>query len=93
MLFPKNKRKKDPKHLKRVASMECCVCGWPDSDAHHIIGTKRGGMGYKSSGDDETIPLCRACHTELHTMGHKTWESIFGKQTDHLKRLKDRGLL
>lgn len=93
MLFPKNKRVKDPKHLKRVAAMECCVCGWPDSDAHHIIGGKDSGMALKPD-DTRTIPLCRACHNELHMMGHLTWETMHSvTQEDLLKRLKRQGKL
>lgn len=89
MKFPKHKRTEDPDRLDEVRQLPCCACGgdW-GSEAHHIKGTKQGGMGCKV-GDDLTIPLCHVCHMELHLMGHLTWESIHGKQTDHLEHTNE----
>ncbi len=67
-------------YLDWVKSLECCGCGAPADDAHHIIDSGfGGGMGTKPS-DFQTIPLCRGCHTNLHE-NVKVWESIHGSQS------------
>ena len=46
----------------------CCVCGsWPPYP-HHVIPRSRGGL------DQHCVPLCRKCHSELHTIGTATFE-------------------
>lgn len=45
----------------------------PADDLHHITGRGFGGMAMKPC-DLLRIPLTRAEHTELHSMGWKTFE-------------------
>lgn len=88
ILFPKKKPIKDPGYLAQVRMLPCCVCYTPPpSHAHHQIGTKDKGMGMKVD-DRRTMPLCGVCHQELHMLGHVTWESIYGKQKDHIERAR-----
>ena len=48
------------RHMGRIKSLPCVVCGeLGPSDAHHI----RTGQGMAQRADDYlTIPLCKACH-------------------------------
>jgi len=70
--------RKDPKHLKFVASLPCAICGG-ESQAHHLLRDPDNvhkqygfkvfkGMGIKSP-DMFAIPLCVKHHTELHMNG------------------------
>lgn len=87
------KPKKDRKHLERVKSLPCCVCGaYPPSDVHHCKGHEFGtGAGLKAS-DYDTIPLCKAHHQSgphgFHHMGKRAWEEMFKPQTEYLKQIK-----
>lgn len=57
------------KHLERVRAMPCRACGSPGpNEAHHIIGVGMGVMGGKAP-DSHVIPLCHACHRNLHDKG------------------------
>lgn len=57
---------RNKKYLKYVSSLDCCMCGAPADEAHHIIGLGSfGGMGTKAS-DILTMPVCRGCHTKIH---------------------------
>jgi len=53
-------------YLAFVRIFACLKCSAPPpSEAHHILrGDTRRGQ-YRA-GDDETVPLCRKCHSELH---------------------------
>jgi len=54
------------KYLDFVKSLDCCNCGAPADEAHHIIGIGgHSGMGMKPS-DSLTMPVCRGCHTTIH---------------------------
>ena len=51
-------------HLNTVRSQPCCICGArPPSDPHHTRSRGAGGL------DGGAIPLCRAHHTEIGTLG------------------------
>lgn len=66
-------------YLDWVKSLECCGCGAPADDPHHVINAGLGGaMGSKPS-DLFTIPLCRGCHTKLHESPVE-WEDKHGLQ-------------
>lgn len=56
---------RSPKYIAWIRTLPCCGCGQPSDDAHHIIGFD-GIMGGKAD-DAMAIPVCRACHTTLHT--------------------------
>lgn len=49
------------RHIERVKSLPCAVCGDEGpSDAHHILEGRTPG---RKSPDELCIPLCRDCHT------------------------------
>lgn len=54
------------RYLAFVRTLPCAACGTEGVDAHHITGTKAGGMGTKPPDCPYAIPLCRLCHTALH---------------------------
>jgi hypothetical protein len=82
------------KHLKFVGSFSCLVCDSPpQSDAHHITYSEQSGMGLKV-GDQNTVPLCRKCHTELHVSGmsEELWWSLKGiDPIEHAERIYKDG--
>ena len=76
-MIPKLKAWRSPKYLAFVKTLDCANCGLPDhSDPHHIIGVgHHSGMGMKAS-DELTMPLCRECHTMIHSTPEK-WEQQY----------------
>lgn len=77
-------------YLRWVKTQECCACGKPADDPHHVIGYGQGKMGGKAH-DMLVIPLCRFCHNELHA-DMWTWERAHGPQALHLQRTLDLAL-
>lgn len=66
MSFFKDKPVRNKQYLAFVRGLPCSMCKLPDhSVAHHIIGVGEGGMGTKAC-DLLTMPLCAACHHEIH---------------------------
>lgn len=59
---------KSKKHLKRVASLGCMLCGNPDAVAHHLLRVETKGMGRKN-GDEWAVNLCHRHHDALHRNG------------------------
>lgn len=79
-----------------VKSLDCCSCGAPGDDPHHVVDCGLGGaMGGKAS-DLHTIPLCRRCHNLLHH-DVEQWEVLHDAQAVHVLRTQAlaeaRGLL
>ena len=62
------KRLVDVEHLRSVATLSCYVCKANGVQVHHLLkpSDKLRGMSLRS-GDDQTLPLCFKCHSELHT--------------------------
>jgi hypothetical protein len=57
---------KSRKYLNWVKSLDCCLCGAPADDPHHLIGVgNMGGMGMKAP-DETAIGMCRGCHGMMH---------------------------
>lgn len=78
MSFFKDKPYRDKKYTDWVRSLDCCICGAPADDPHHIIGAGEGGMGTKAC-DLLTMPLCRPHHAEMHkdkTMQLVQWDFV-----------------
>lgn len=86
---------KDPKHLARVAQLECIVCKNQElkqlfrTEVHHLIGM---GLGKKAS-DLFTIPLCSFHHRlgnkgEAIHSGKQSFEKKFGTQQNLLEQTK-----
>lgn len=61
------KRLVDKKHLQRICTLPCMICGG-EAIAHHLLRTGSHSMGRKA-GDDEAVPLCNAHHCVLHANG------------------------
>ena len=57
----------------------CQMCGKPPPcDPHHEPSRSRGGS------DEDTVPLCRACHRRRHQMGARA----FWRDADEPERIK-----
>lgn len=54
----------DPKYTAWLRTLSCCMCGKRGTEAHHKTGA---GMALRAH-DHEAMPLCRACHRELHAL-------------------------
>jgi hypothetical protein len=90
------KRSVNPR-FERLVAHGCAVCRGP-AIIHHCgggsvldSGIKRG-VGQKNS-DDLTIPLCPHHHNGdegIHTLGVRTWEERYGRQTEHLTMMEER---
>lgn len=75
-------------HIGRVKELPCVACHKPCQEAHHIRMSPITGGGQKAS-DWLTMPMCAACHRELHA-GKETWEMRYGRQIDHVVATLDR---
>lgn len=60
----KTKRIVDKKYLDSFRNKSCCICGNPNSVAHHVR-SLGGGTGLKPS-DNCCIPLDSKCHELIH---------------------------
>lgn len=63
--FFKQKRIEDKKYLDSFRYKRCCVCGNPNSVAHHIRFNNDCGTALKPN-DSYCIALCDRCHKECH---------------------------
>ena len=76
-------------HMARVAALRCVVCGHPGpSEVHHVI---CGRYGQRKAPDDQTIPLCFACHRGpqgIHA-NKAAWVELNGPDTDFLPVVAD----
>ncbi len=71
MPLEKQKPERDALYLEWIRSLPCLSCGHRGVDAHH---TTSAGMGQKGP-DIATVPLCRPCHIQLHTIGWVAFEA------------------
>lgn len=71
--FHKNHRFRCKAYLEWIARHVCCnpVCGHPETEAHHVETRGAGGS------DLTCVPLCRACHSELHAAGIKHFQEKY----------------
>ncbi|EBG5293742.1 DUF968 domain-containing protein [Salmonella enterica subsp. enterica] len=90
MCRPKIPRWECQAYTDWVKTQDCCGCGKPGDDPHHIIGHGFGGTGTKA-GDFHVIPMCRICHRELHD-NLAAWERKHGSQLEHVLRIQHRAL-
>ncbi len=78
---------RDPEHLARVRTLKCCECHTPPpTQAHHIRECFPRTMGVRV-GDDRVIPLCQACHAELHANSRTFWDDRHRAVRDHAQVL------
>jgi len=73
---PKHITYKSKKYLDFVRRFPCCVCGFPDTQAHHIRFSHISGMGMKSP-DTWAIPMCHTHHREIHDRGLRTFQKDY----------------
>jgi hypothetical protein len=57
----------EQRHLARVASLPCCLCGCQPVEVHHIL---EGRIKGRRSSDFTTIPVCPDCHRGNHNGIH-----------------------
>lgn len=76
--------KKGRDHMAKVASLSCVICGYWPVQVHHVI---CGRYGQHKASDLDTIPLCKACHDELHA-GKETWIEAHGNDYDYLPKVR-----
>ena len=73
-MFPKNKPWRSEKHRRRVASLDCVVCGRHNpSQCAHINFSK--GLSSKVC-DSLTFPACPSCHASHDQSGMPRMERI-----------------
>ena len=53
------------RYIHWIKEQNCCHCGAPADDPHHVIGIGAGIMGAKAS-DIHAVPLCREHHEWIH---------------------------
>lgn len=70
LLIERPRRRREPNHLKYVASQPCLVCSRTPSDAHHLKFAQPKALSKKVS-DEFTVPLCRIHHRQLHHAGNE----------------------
>ena len=66
LLIPKQVIIRDPKHLRMVRQLPCCLT-WRTYgvEVHHLLRTGEHAMG-RRSGDNWAIPLANFLHRQLH---------------------------
>lgn len=79
---------KSRKHLARVATLPCVVCGTSEVQVHHLRMAPITGAGHKAS-DWLTLPLCQRDHADLHA-DIPLWEMRYGRQIDHIVKTLGR---
>lgn len=76
---PKVGVRKNPDFVEYIREQWCCCCGTPGSDPHHVKTRGAGGQDEKN-----LVPLCRICHTTVHTRGRVTFERMMGVSLEAL---------
>tara|TARA_R110000822_G_scaffold162215_2_gene302589 strand:+ start:1047 stop:1337 length:291 start_codon:yes stop_codon:yes gene_type:complete len=92
-------KRRDRKHLAKLAALGCIVCR---NEGHGITPPEytsihhpraNQGMAMRAP-DSQAIPLCAAHHTggihgvSIHA-GQKTWEDNFGTETELLRQVSE----
>ena len=89
------KTKKELEHLKKVASLDCIICGNPQVQVHHIRNRGKGlgnvGIGNRSS-HYETIPLCYNHHLGAFSIHNNKvmFEKRYGTEEELLKKTREK---
>lgn len=55
------------KYLQFLKTLNCCHCGKPMDDPHHVIGIGLGAVAMTAS-DIHAVPLCREHHDWIHRL-------------------------
>jgi hypothetical protein len=64
----------------------CCITGSREIHLHHIRTFNNSGMGIKPS-DDYLIPLNPKLHMELHQIGQKQFELLYGVKLERILKV------
>lgn len=71
------KRVRDKDYMSYVRGHGCLICGG-QSSAHHMRLVEDRAMAMKV-GDNWCVPLCHACHMQLHDFGNEElWWGLKG---------------
>ena len=90
MTLFKTKPWRNQKYLDWVKQQPSVISGRPSDDAHHIKG--HGFSGTVKAPDWMTIPLTRDEHDDLHRIGWREWEMLYGSQLEHVARTLGRAV-
>jgi hypothetical protein len=72
-------------YMADVARLPCVICAsWP-VHVHHVI---HGRYSTRRAPDTGTIPLCRACHDDLHR-DKAAWATRHGPDYSHIPAVRD----
>jgi len=67
-----------PEHLGWIRRQPCSVLDCRNQSVpHHVRNGGDGGMGVKPS-DSWAVPICQVHHSELHRIGHRSFEKKHG---------------
>jgi len=76
--------KAQAKHLSRLASLPCSLCGTSPTEIHHIL---EGRIKGRKSGHWTAIPLCPDCHRGSHNGIHGQQAMLKVMKTTELELL------
>lgn len=85
----KSATKEERKHMEKVASLGCIICGSPCQIHHLRFGM---GMGQRNS-HFKTIGLCHYHHTGkegIHTIGIKSWQKKYGTELELHEKVRQQ---
>lgn len=74
----------ESRHLDRVASQPCALCGAHGVQVHHIL---EGRIKGRKSGHWTAIPLCPTCHTDSRLGIHGRQDMLRIHKTTELELL------
>lgn len=74
------KPKRNKAHMAKVAQLDCVICGARPVAVHHCIHAR---YSQARAPDEMTIPLCPACHDELHA-DKTAWADKHGPDFSYL---------
>lgn len=72
---------KSERHLSLIRQLPCCVTGMPGpNDPHHLKAglAHERGTGRRAT-DRHAVPLCRAKHDELESLGSRNEQAWFAE--------------
>ena len=74
-LYKQAAPERDERYKRFIRQLPCVACGTRYGIEAAHVGAH--GMGQKAS-DYQTVPLCKACHRELHRSKRLTFEAKYG---------------
>jgi hypothetical protein len=74
----------DKKHMDRVASLGCCLCGACPVELHHVLEGRTPG---RRASNWLVIPLCPDCHRGSHNGIHGQRAMLRIRKTSEMELL------